>query len=141
MWTDVRGQSPDDRIRSLPEAIRVHPKFRPALDPEFVPVSLWNRAYRAAVHDLCGGDPLAIALQLMANVQVHNRMPTPDESAQVAGVFVLRALPASPGFEPTAVPGDRHERRAGAFGETAPQETRRQAAAEREAGPRRAGHH
>jgi predicted NBD/HSP70 family sugar kinase len=41
----------------------IEPRFRPVLDPEFVPASLWNRAFRAAVHDQHGGDPLAIALE------------------------------------------------------------------------------
>jgi hypothetical protein len=37
--------------------------FRPALDPEFVPASLWNRAYRALVRESGGGRNLAIALE------------------------------------------------------------------------------
>jgi len=52
-----------DKIRSVSAEIRVQPKFRPVLDPEFVPASLWNRAYRAVVHSMCGGDPLALALE------------------------------------------------------------------------------
>lgn len=43
--------------------MHVVPKFRPPLDPEFVPPALWNRAYRAAVRDSGGGSPLAIALE------------------------------------------------------------------------------
>ena len=35
--------------------------FRPDLDPEFVPASLWNRAYRARVRESGGGRNLAIA--------------------------------------------------------------------------------
>jgi len=42
--------------------ISVAPKFRPVLDPEFIPASLWNRAYRMAVKKE-GGDPLALALE------------------------------------------------------------------------------
>ena len=41
----------------------VSPKFRPVLDPEFVPASLWNRAYRAAVESSGGGSKLALALE------------------------------------------------------------------------------
>jgi len=37
-------------------------QFRPALDPAFVPASLWNRAYRAAVRE-SSGHPLALALE------------------------------------------------------------------------------
>src|SRR5579871_2680746 len=40
----------------------VTPQFRPALDPAFVPASLWNRAYRAAVRE-SRGHPLALALE------------------------------------------------------------------------------
>ena len=37
-------------------------KFRPVLDSDFVPASLWNRAYRARVKESGGGHNLAIAL-------------------------------------------------------------------------------
>jgi predicted NBD/HSP70 family sugar kinase len=39
------------------------PRFRPPLDPEFLPAALWNRAYRAAVRAAGGGRPLALALE------------------------------------------------------------------------------
>src|SRR5690349_21573532 len=41
--------------------MHIAPKFRPVLDPEFLPASLWNRAYREAI----AGDarPLAVALE------------------------------------------------------------------------------
>ena len=43
--------------------IRVSPKIRPALDPDFVPAALWNRSFRARVRE-CGKQvPLAIALE------------------------------------------------------------------------------
>ncbi|HEY9249907.1 MAG TPA: ROK family protein [Rariglobus sp.] len=38
------------------------PRFTPALDPEFVPAVLWNRAYRALVRQTRGSRPFAIAL-------------------------------------------------------------------------------
>jgi predicted NBD/HSP70 family sugar kinase len=41
----------------------LNPQFRPALDPDFQPASLWNRAYRALVSQSGGGVPLAIALE------------------------------------------------------------------------------
>jgi hypothetical protein len=42
--------------------ISVAPKFRPVLDPEFLPASLWNRGFRA--HAAAGHSvPLAIALE------------------------------------------------------------------------------
>jgi predicted NBD/HSP70 family sugar kinase len=41
----------------------LNPQFRPVLDPDFQPASLWNRAYRALVRQSGGGVPLAIALE------------------------------------------------------------------------------
>ncbi len=43
--------------------MRFEAKFHPPLDPEFVSPALWNRAYRAAVREADGGQPLAIALE------------------------------------------------------------------------------
>ena len=43
--------------------IPVSPRFRPPLDPEFLPASLWNRAYRAAVGASGHAQPLALALE------------------------------------------------------------------------------
>lgn len=43
-------------------ALRIAPRFVPALDPAFLPASLWNRAYRTRVAET-GGRPLAIALE------------------------------------------------------------------------------
>ena len=42
--------------------IPISPKFRPVLDPGFVPACLWNRAYRAAVKE-SSAHCLAIALE------------------------------------------------------------------------------
>src|ERR1035438_4042173 len=46
----------------MPATISVSPRFRPVLDPEFLPASLWNRAYRT-VAQTGGACPLAIALE------------------------------------------------------------------------------
>jgi predicted NBD/HSP70 family sugar kinase len=43
-------------------ALPIAPRFVPALDPAFVPASLWNRAYRTRVAET-GGRPLAVALE------------------------------------------------------------------------------
>jgi len=43
--------------------IRVSPKVRPALDPDFLPASLWNGCYRARVREGGKQVPLAIALE------------------------------------------------------------------------------
>ena len=45
-----------------PVDIPVSPRFRPSLDPGFVPASLWNRAYGATVKAL-GGSKVALALE------------------------------------------------------------------------------
>lgn len=42
--------------------LSVHPRHRPALDPDFVPAVLWNRAYRARVKQ-AGGVPFALCLE------------------------------------------------------------------------------
>jgi predicted NBD/HSP70 family sugar kinase len=42
--------------------ISITPKFRPVLDPEFIPACLWNRAYRTATEET-GAHRLAIALE------------------------------------------------------------------------------
>ncbi|HLI83070.1 MAG TPA: hypothetical protein VKV17_04080 [Bryobacteraceae bacterium] len=41
----------------------ISPKIRPPLDPDFLPASLWNRAYRYAVKASGGGASLAFALE------------------------------------------------------------------------------
>ena len=43
-------------------ALAISPRFVPALDPAFVPASLWNRAYRTHVAQT-GGRPLAVTLE------------------------------------------------------------------------------
>ncbi len=65
------------------------PKFRPVLDPQFLPASLWNRAYRAAVHQLGGGQALGIALERSSgdthgSLSVHHTTILPHEGANVA---------------------------------------------------------
>lgn len=46
----------------MPETLSISPRFRPVLDPGFVPAALWNPAYRRAVEE-AGGAPLALALE------------------------------------------------------------------------------
>jgi len=60
------------------------PKFRPVLDPEFVPASLWNRGYRAAVQESGGGQNLAIALERSdGSVSVFRTAVLPHEGVNV----------------------------------------------------------
>ena len=42
--------------------LSIHPRFRPALDPGFVPAILWNRAYRAKVAADAEARPIELAL-------------------------------------------------------------------------------
>src|SRR5271157_6264953 len=60
-------------------------KFQPVLDPEFVPASLWNRAYRARVKESGGGHNLAIALERSdGSVSVFRTVVLPHEGKNVA---------------------------------------------------------
>ena len=68
----------------MPACIRVSPKFRPVLDPGFVPASLWNRAYRAAAAE-SGGQPLEFALERGDGaVSVFRAFVLPHEGANIA---------------------------------------------------------
>ena len=61
--------------------ITVNPKFRPVLDPEFVPASLWNRAFRAAGATV----PLALALEReRGSISVFRTAVLPHEGANIA---------------------------------------------------------
>jgi predicted NBD/HSP70 family sugar kinase len=60
-------------------------KFRPVLDSEFIPASLWNRAYRARVKESGGGRNLAIALERSdGSVSVFRTAVLPHEGKNVA---------------------------------------------------------
>jgi predicted NBD/HSP70 family sugar kinase len=47
----------------MPFLIPVAPKFRPLLDPDFVPASLWNRSFRAMAGGSGKASPLGIGLE------------------------------------------------------------------------------
>ena len=60
-------------------------KFRPVLDSDFIPASLWNRAYRARVKENGGGRHLAIALERSdGSVSVFRTAVLPHEGKNVA---------------------------------------------------------
>jgi predicted NBD/HSP70 family sugar kinase len=64
--------------------LTVSPKLRPVLDPEFLPASLWNRAYRAAVEQ-SSGSHLALALgRVDGSVSVFHAAVLPHRGANVA---------------------------------------------------------
>src|SRR6266478_1960501 len=64
--------------------MHINPKFRPPLDPEFVPASLWNRTYRDQVKT-SGGRPIAIALERSdGTVSVFRGEMLPHEGAHSA---------------------------------------------------------
>jgi hypothetical protein len=64
--------------------LSIQPKFRPTLDPDFLPASLWNRAYRAAAQ-AAGERPLAIALERSdGSVSVYRSAVLPHEGEHAA---------------------------------------------------------
>jgi len=68
----------------MSDPIDVHPKFRPALDLEFLPAALWNRAYRSLLRDSGGGRPMALALERSdGSVSVFRTATLPNEGAGV----------------------------------------------------------
>ena len=65
--------------------MNIAPQFRPVLDPEFVPASLWNRAFSAAVRESGAGEPLALALERSdGSVSVFRTRTLPDAGAGAA---------------------------------------------------------
>jgi len=65
-------------------ALRIAPRFVPALDPAFVPASLWNGAYRARVAET-GGRPLAVALERSdGSVSVFHSAVLPHDGDAIA---------------------------------------------------------
>ena len=81
------SRPPDDKIAfalQMSATISVAPKFRPILDPEFLPASLWNRAYRALAR-IGAADPMAIALERSdGGVSVFRTAILPHEDDNVA---------------------------------------------------------
>lgn len=69
--------------------MRISVKHIPALDPEFLPAVLWNRAYRELVAQDRGARPLAIALQRADGTGSvhHDRVLAPGH---MAGSLTLR---------------------------------------------------
>jgi predicted NBD/HSP70 family sugar kinase len=68
----------------MPAAISISPRFRPVLDPEFLPASLWHRAYRTVAQTV-GSHPLAIALERSdGGVSVFRTAILPHESGNIA---------------------------------------------------------
>ena len=67
----------------MSDTLAITPKFRPVLDPEFVPASLWNRAYRALAAS--APVPLAIALERSdGGVSVFRTATLPHHGANIA---------------------------------------------------------
>ncbi len=61
----------------------VQPRFRPVLDPDFLPASLWNRAYRSAAKS-AGECPFALALERSdGTVSVHRTAVLPHEGEYI----------------------------------------------------------
>ncbi len=69
----------------MSDLVKVSPKFRPVLEPEFVPASLWNQAFRALVEQSGESQPLAIALERKdGSVSVYQSAVLPHAGANVA---------------------------------------------------------
>ena len=65
--------------------IETSPKFRPVLDPEFLPAVLWNRAYHARVREAGHAQNLAIALERGEGaISVYRTRILPHEGANIA---------------------------------------------------------
>lgn len=63
----------------------ITPKFRPALDPEFVPAALWNRAFRSAVEQSGNAQNLAISLERAGgSIAIHRTKTLPHTGPNVA---------------------------------------------------------
>lgn len=68
----------------MPIFIEISPKFRPVLDPGFVPASLWTRAFRAKVRESGQGRNLAIALERKdGSVSVCRTTVLPHEGSNI----------------------------------------------------------
>ncbi|MCL5743968.1 MAG: hypothetical protein M1541_08575 [Acidobacteria bacterium] len=66
-------------------AIEISPTFRPVLDPDFLPASLWNQAFRARVQESGKPDPLNIALERKdGSRSVFRTAVLPHEGANIA---------------------------------------------------------
>jgi len=66
-------------------AINISPRFRPVLDPDFLPAALWNRAFRARVQESGKPDPLNIALERKdGSRSVFRTAVLPHEGANIA---------------------------------------------------------
>ncbi len=64
--------------------IPISPKFRPVLDPEFVPAVLWNRAYGTLVRASSRAENLAIALERGDGaVSVHRTRTLPHDGSNI----------------------------------------------------------
>ena len=65
--------------------IRVTPKFRPVLDPDFLPASLWNRGFSEKVRESGKPSPLAIALERVdGSLSVFRTAVLPHDGANIA---------------------------------------------------------
>ena len=90
------------------------PAFRPVLDPDFVPASLWNRNYRALVAQSGGGSPLALALERNDGaVSVFHTATLPHDGSSAAitqryAERLLKFLLWQKGGRRITIAGDRH---------------------------------
>ncbi len=69
----------------MSDFIRISPKFRPVLDADFLPASLWNRCFRAKVEEGEKASRLAVALERAdGSISVFRTAILPHEGASAA---------------------------------------------------------
>jgi predicted NBD/HSP70 family sugar kinase len=76
-------------------ALSIKPRYRPPLDPGFVPLSLWNRAYRERAGDAARPRSLSLALERSeGSVSVYTTpvLPHEGENADLNNCYVERLL-------------------------------------------------
>jgi predicted NBD/HSP70 family sugar kinase len=72
-------------LRKMSALIGVSPKFRPVLDPDFVPASLWNRCFCTRVEQSGKSNPLAITMERAdGSVSVFRTAVLPHEGGNIA---------------------------------------------------------
>ena len=68
----------------MPVLTSIAPKFRPVLDSDFIPASLWNRCFRARAEESGKPIPLGIALERAdGSVSVFRTAVLPHEGSNI----------------------------------------------------------
>ena len=78
----------------MPKPFQIQPKIQPLLDPEFVPVALWHRAFQNAVSQTRDGGEIGIAVAQDQAVTAIRRkiLPHDGENAALNNRYVERLV-------------------------------------------------